>query len=109
MHTTWTDSKGLAHRQVAPLSLVISSFSPVADVSLTLTPDLKDVTRRHGDAEGENNLRASVPLCEESSTCLVYVDLGHGAYRLGGGATTIGRGGGGGTTTTGGGGGGGVI
>jgi phosphoribosylformylglycinamidine synthase len=82
MHTTWTDSKGLAHRQVAPLSLVISSFSPVADVSLTLTPDLKDVTRRPGDTEGENN--ASVPQCEESSTCLVYVDLGHGAYRLGG-------------------------
>ena len=41
MHTTWTDSKGASHRQVAPLSLVVSSFSPVADVTLTLTPDLK--------------------------------------------------------------------
>ena len=84
MHTTWTDSKGTPHRQVAPLSLVISSFSPVADVSLTLTPDLKDVTRRHRDTEEKNNLRASVPLCEKSSTCLIYVDLGHAKYRLGG-------------------------
>ena len=61
MHTTWTDSKGIAHKQVAPLSLVISSFSPVKDVTLTLTPDLK-----------------------KKPSCLIYVDLGHGACRLGG-------------------------
>jgi phosphoribosylformylglycinamidine synthase len=61
MHTTWQDSKGVNHCQVAPLSLVVSSFSPVGDVSLTLTPDLKK--------------------CEGSK--LVYVDLGHGANRLG--------------------------
>jgi len=61
MHTTWTDSKGAAHKQVAPLSLVVSSFSPVKDVTLTLTPDLKRVTSK-----------------------LVYVDLGHSKYRLGG-------------------------
>ena len=61
MHTTWTDSKGASHRQVAPLSLVISSFSPVKDVTLTLTPDLK-----------------------KKSSCLIYVDLGHAKYRLGG-------------------------
>ena len=60
MHTTWTDSKGVSHKQVAPLSLVVSSFSPVEDVSLTLTPDLK-----------------------AGATALVYVDLGDGAYRLG--------------------------
>jgi len=62
MHTTWTDSKGDSHRQVAPLSLVVSSFSPVENASLTLTPDLKSV----------NNSQ------------LIYIDLGHGAYRLGG-------------------------
>ena len=61
MHTTWKDAKGVEHRQVAPLSLVVSSFAPVEDATLTLTPDLKKV--------------ASV---------LVYVDLGHGEYRLGG-------------------------
>ena len=64
MHTTWTDSNGVQQKQVAPLSLVISSFAPVNDVRLTLTPDLKP------DAEGE-------------SSCLVYVDLGNGEMPLG--------------------------
>ena len=41
MHTTWQDSKGETKKQVAPLSLVVSSFAPVNDVRLTLTPDLK--------------------------------------------------------------------
>ena len=62
MHTTWQDSKGVDHKQVAPLSLVVSSFSPVEDATLTLTPDLKR--------------------CEGSK--LVYVDLGAGKNRLGG-------------------------
>ena len=65
MHTTWTDSKGVSRRQVAPLSLVVSSFAPVADATLTLTPDLKP------DVGGK-------------PTHLIYVDLGHGQYRLGG-------------------------
>ena len=64
MHTTWTDSKGEQKKQVAPLSLVVSSFAPVGDVRLTLTPDLKP------DAEGE-------------SSFLVYVDLGDGSTPLG--------------------------
>ena len=66
MHTTWRDSQGVTHRQVAPLSLVVSSFAPVEDATLTLTPDLKTST-----------------LNPQPST-LVYVDLGHGKYRLGG-------------------------
>ena len=61
MHTTWTDSKGLAHKQVAPLSLVVSSFSPVENVQRTLTPDLKN-----------------------GASKLIYVDLGQAKYRLGG-------------------------
>ena len=61
MHTTWRDSKGVDHRQVAPLSLVVSAFAPVEDVTLTLTPDLK-----------------------KGASSLVYVDLGHGRNRLGG-------------------------
>ena len=61
MHTTWTDSKGLAHKQVAPLSLVVSSFSPVENVQRTLTPDLK-----------------------KGASKLIYVDLGQAKYRLGG-------------------------
>ncbi len=61
MHTTWTDSKGLAHKQVAPLSLVVSSFSPVENVQRTLTPDLK-----------------------KGASQLIYIDLGQAKYRLGG-------------------------
>lgn len=57
MHTTWQDSKGDTKTQVAPLSLVVSSFAPVNDVRLTLTPDLK-------------------PDGEDSVSCLVYVNLG---------------------------------
>ncbi len=57
MRTVWTDSKGDSHRQVAPLSLVVSSFAPVKDVRLTLTPDLK-------------------PDGEDEVSCLVYVNLG---------------------------------
>ena len=57
MHTTWTDSKGEQKKQVAPLSLVVSSFAPVKDVRLTLTPDLK-------------------PDGKDEVSYLVYVDLG---------------------------------
>ena len=60
MHTTWTDAEGTSHKQVAPLSLVVSSFSPVEDVTLTLTPDLK-----------------------KGPSKLVFVDLGKGKNRLG--------------------------
>ncbi|MBR3777185.1 MAG: phosphoribosylformylglycinamidine synthase [Kiritimatiellae bacterium] len=60
MHTTWKDSNGEDKKQVAPLSLVISSFAPVNDVRLTLTPDLKP-----------------------GASKLVYVDLGNGACPLG--------------------------
>ena len=62
MRTVWTDSKGESHKQVAPLSLIVSSFAPVKDASLTLTPDLKP---------------------DGGKSVLLYVDLGHGKYRLG--------------------------
>ena len=65
MHTTWQDSKGETKTQVAPLSLVVSSFAPVNDVRLTLTPDLKP------DGKGEVSY-------------LVYVNLGaNDEYPLG--------------------------
>ena len=57
MHTTWQDSKGDTKTQIAPLSLVVSSFAPVNDVRLTLTPDLKP------DEKGEVSY-------------LVYINLG---------------------------------
>jgi phosphoribosylformylglycinamidine synthase len=64
MHTVWNDPDGTPRKQVAPLSLVVSSFAPVKDVRLTLTPDLKP------DPKGE-------------SSFLVYVDLSNGESPLG--------------------------
>ncbi len=63
MRTLWEDSKGGKQRQVAPLSLVATAFSPVSDVRKTLAPDLKAIGSR-----------------------LVLVDLGLGKNRLGGSA-----------------------
>ncbi len=63
MRTVWQDDGGAAHRQTAPLSLIVSGFAPVDDVRKTVTPDLKP---------------------EES--VLLLVDLGLGQNRLGGSA-----------------------
>jgi len=60
MRTVWQDDRGVSHRQVAPLSLIVSAFAPVVDVRATLTPDLK----------------------REPSE-LVLIDLGRGQNRLG--------------------------
>ncbi len=64
MHTVWNDKDGTPRKQVAPLSLVVSSFAPVKDSRLTLTPDLK-----HDPQGGVSGL--------------IYVDLSKGEYPLG--------------------------
>ncbi len=60
MRTVWTDSKGQEHRQVGPLSLIVSSFATVTDARKDVTPDLKPGLSR-----------------------LLLVDLGNGKNRLG--------------------------
>lgn len=60
MRTVWQDSTGASHKQVAPLSLIVSAFSPVNDVRKTVTPDLKP-----------------------GSSTLLLIDLGRGKCRLG--------------------------
>ncbi|NLF39132.1 phosphoribosylformylglycinamidine synthase [bacterium] len=60
MRTLWQTSRGAKERQVAPLSLIVSSFAPVKDVRRTVTPDLKP-----------------------GPSVLVLVDLGRGKNRLG--------------------------
>ncbi len=60
MRTVWTDSKGQEHKQVGPLSLIVSSFATVTDARKDVTPDLKP-----GDSR------------------LMLVDLGNGRNRLG--------------------------
>jgi phosphoribosylformylglycinamidine synthase len=62
MRTAWQD-KGEEKSVTAPLSLVITAFSPVLDVRKTLTPELRD---------------------QSDETQLVLIDLGAGANRLGG-------------------------
>jgi len=64
MHTVWQDKDGTDRKQVAPLSLVVSSFAPVKDARLTLTPDLKH------DPDGK-------------VSGLIYVDLSKGRMPLG--------------------------
>jgi phosphoribosylformylglycinamidine synthase len=60
MRTVWQDALGSAHRQIAPLSLIVSSFAPVRDVRKTVTPDLKP-----------------------GNSLLLLIDLGVGRNRLG--------------------------
>jgi phosphoribosylformylglycinamidine synthase len=60
MRTVWQDAKGASHRQVAPLSLIVTAFAPVQDVRKTVTPDLKP-----------------------GSSSLLLIDLGQGKNRLG--------------------------
>jgi phosphoribosylformylglycinamidine synthase len=63
MRTTWREG-GEERAVTAPLSLIVSAFSPVVDARLTLTPQL-------------------VP---EADAVLVLLDLGRSANRLGGSA-----------------------
>jgi phosphoribosylformylglycinamidine synthase len=64
MKTAWSD--GEARKEVtAPLSLIVSAFSPVADVRRTLTPYLRS---------------------DSGETVLMLIDLGAGKTRLGGSA-----------------------
>ena len=61
MRTSWKDRAGRDHKQVSPLSLIVTGFSSVEDVRKTATPDLKS-----------------------SDSALLLLDLGAGRNRLGG-------------------------
>lgn len=62
MRTRWQDDNGEYH-VVAPVSLIVSAFAPVSDVSRHLTPQLKKT---------------------DDHSYLLLFDLGQGANRLGG-------------------------
>eukprot|EP01035_Chromulina_nebulosa_P058691 gene58691-80378_t len=63
MSTVWNDaSTGEKKRITAPVSLIVSAFAPVADIRLTLTPQLQQL----------------------DDTVLLLIDLGRGKNRLGG-------------------------
>ena len=61
MRTSWQDSAGKDHKQVSPLSLMVTGFSSVEDIRKTATPDLKS-----------------------TDSVLLLLDLGAGKNRLGG-------------------------
>jgi phosphoribosylformylglycinamidine synthase len=63
MKTVWTDDSNVK-TMTAPLSLVITAFAPVTDISKTLTPQL-----------------SCVP---DEDSALILLDLGAGKNRLGG-------------------------
>ncbi|SMF22542.1 phosphoribosylformylglycinamidine synthase [Pseudogulbenkiania subflava] len=63
MKTVW-EEQGEKKAVTAPLSLIVSAFSPVDDVRKTVTPELKN----------------------DAATDLILIDLGHGRCRLGGSA-----------------------
>ena len=61
MRTTWQDNAE-NKAVVSPVSLIVSAFSPVADVRLTLTPQLRT---------------------DVGDTALILIDLGRGKNRMG--------------------------
>jgi phosphoribosylformylglycinamidine synthase len=77
MSTAWKDTaSGENRRMTAPVSLIVSAFAAVADIRLSLTPQLRD-----GPERG-----TAVPPVNSSSddTVLLLIDLGRGRNRLGG-------------------------
>ena len=62
MQTRWEDESG-EYQVVAPVSLIVSAFAPVTDVTKHLTPQLRET---------------------EGSSYLLQFDLGQGANRMGG-------------------------
>ncbi|MCH9693132.1 MAG: phosphoribosylformylglycinamidine synthase [Gammaproteobacteria bacterium] len=62
MRTRWQES-GQEMQVVAPVSLIVTAFAPVSDVTQHLTPELQDT---------------------EDTSYLLHLDLGNGANRMGG-------------------------
>ena len=73
MRTEWRDGASL-REVVAPLTLIVSAFAPVADARRTLTPQLRVAPDRASAGS------------ETAPTRLLLVDLGSGRNRLGGSA-----------------------
>ena len=62
MTTRWTE-EAHAFEVSSPVSLIVSAFAPVPDINKSLTPQIGS---------------------HDSPSRLIYIDLGQGAYRLGG-------------------------
>ena len=64
MATSWKDKEKKDHCVISPLSLIVSAFAPLKDVSLALTPQI--------------DLTSDVP------SELIFIDLAKGKKRMGG-------------------------
>ena len=93
MSTVWNDaSTGEKKRITAPVSLIVSAFAPVADIRLTLTPQLQRPALEPVEvgsltASPAANAAPSTPPLnsdQEQDTVLLLIDLGRGKNRLGG-------------------------
>ena len=101
MSTVWQEKGQDGDRQkrvTAPTSLIVSAFAAVADIRLTLTPQLKYDSFSQEKTEARSGSSVSDPLsvpsvtsCENKSvsepigdTVLLLIDLGRGKNRLGG-------------------------
>ncbi|WP_426106993.1 phosphoribosylformylglycinamidine synthase [Massilia sp. TSP1-1-2] len=67
MRTTWKDD-GDAKAVTSPVSLIVSSFAPVADIRRSLTPQIRQ---------------------DAGDTVLIVIDLGRGKNRLGASALSL--------------------
>jgi phosphoribosylformylglycinamidine synthase len=94
MSTVWQDGDK-SKRITAPISLIVSAFSPVTDIRLTLTPQLRydqNAVLQEATEETENahasDSATSAPAGDDSvsigETVLLLIDLGRGQNRLGG-------------------------
>jgi phosphoribosylformylglycinamidine synthase len=101
MSTVWKDAAGDQKRMTAPVSLIISAFAPVADIRLTLTPQLRYDSGLNTEATENTELKSPTPSSVSSATSalsvlktpgsepvgdtvLLLIDLGRGQNRLGG-------------------------
>jgi phosphoribosylformylglycinamidine synthase len=95
MSTAWKEpaignKEGVHKRITAPTSLIISAFAPVADIRLTLTPQLRydrveaSLADARPDSDSQLSALNSQPADPLGDTVLLLIDLGRGKNRLGG-------------------------
>jgi phosphoribosylformylglycinamidine synthase len=102
MSTVWQDGGSEEKKQkriTAPISLIVSAFAPVADIRLSLTPQLKYDRVTEGTEKDTENTELKKPSVSSASSSvssvtkdsaqidesvLLLIDLGRGQNRLGG-------------------------
>jgi len=90
MSTVWQDGDR-QKRITAPISLIVSAFSPVTDIRLTLTPQLQRPALKPVEVDSLSSSPLTVASTstpnlndQEENTVLLLIDLGRGKNRLGG-------------------------